>query len=136
MGSFHEILTAIDDKLNNDIHFQDTLIRFKLSNEKHQLIDELQKNGCFQRPDTQTRQTKKNEESAKYRASGNKFFERKTNANYLKALEFYNKCICYAENDSEEIGLGFANRSAVYFKLRLYDDCLQNIKHAKRTCHG
>lgn len=51
----------------------------------------------------------------------------------MKAIECYNKAICFAETGSEELSLAFANRSAIYFGLHLYDACLKNIKIAKEA---
>ncbi|XP_049545579.1 uncharacterized protein LOC125957137 [Anopheles darlingi] len=49
------------------------------------------------------------------------------------ALQLYNQAICMAEDDSEELALGYANRSAIYFNRKLYLECLQNIELAKRN---
>uniref|UniRef100_A0A182J3U2 MYND-type domain-containing protein n=1 Tax=Anopheles atroparvus TaxID=41427 RepID=A0A182J3U2_ANOAO len=49
-----------------------------------------------------------------------------------RALELYNQSICMAEEDSEELGMGYANRSAIYFNRKMYRECLQNIRLAKR----
>ncbi|XP_050096148.1 uncharacterized protein LOC126578022 [Anopheles aquasalis] len=48
------------------------------------------------------------------------------------ALQLYNQAICMAEDDSEELGLCYANRSAVYFNQKLYRESLQNIELARR----
>lgn len=62
------------------------------------------------------------------RAAGNKFyFER----SFFDALVKYNESLCYAETDSESIGLAFANKSAVYFEMKLIERCLRNIELAK-----
>lgn len=136
MGVYHKILSGITQKLNADNQFEQALERFKAATdtiEKFRIIDELERSGCFQRPQLQPRSPKSNNQSTTYRLSGNKHYGKQTNAGYLVALKHYNESVCYAEEDSEELGLGFANRSAVYFDLGLYDDCLQNIQLAKRT---
>lgn len=97
-------------------------------NEKSNYVDEMLAQ-YFRNPDIQLRKTKSNEKSMELRNSGNVHF---ANTKYLMALKMYNKSICYAENDSEEISLGYANRSAVYCALGLHDDCLKNIELAMK----
>lgn len=136
MRAYHKVLADISDKLCSGNVFQQTMDIFKTTedpSEKFKIIDDLEQSGYFRKPPISPNKTKNNEESTKYRTQGNEFYVQKTNAGLLLALEFYNKSICYAENDSEELGLAFANRSAVYVDLRLYDDCLTNIQLAKQS---
>lgn len=65
-------------------------------------------------------------------------FRNKGNALYasnqfLAAIEMYNQSLCYAETTGElyHLSVGFANRSAVFFKLKLYQECLESIRLAK-----
>lgn len=74
---------------------------------------------------------KSSERSRELRQSGNQFFSLK-NKNYAKALELYNQSICAAETGSEDLAMGYANRSAIYFDWKKYDLCLENIKQAKQ----
>jgi hypothetical protein len=61
------------------------------------------------------------------REKGNTFYKRKF---YFEALLSYNKSLCYA--DSPQLrSLAYANRSAVFFELKSYSKCLQNIKWAR-----
>lgn len=76
---------------------------------------------------------KNNTKSAEFREIANKYFSKQTNACFLDALKWYNKSICYAEIDSEHLSLGYSNRSAVYFELKLYAECLQNIELAQNV---
>lgn len=62
------------------------------------------------------------------RADGNKFYSERS---FFDALGKYNESLCYAEKGSEAAGLAFANRSAVYFEMKLFEHCLQNIELAK-----
>lgn len=78
-----------------------------------------------------SREPKNNKKSEEFREIGNNHFSTGTNAAFLDALKWYNKSICYAEEDSEHISIGYANRSAVYFELKLYDECIKNIEMAK-----
>ena len=68
------------------------------------------------------------EKTEELRAVGNKFYsERK----FLDALIKYNESLCHAPNDSESLGLVYANKSAVYFEMKLYENCFKNIELAK-----
>ncbi|XP_058461263.1 histone-lysine N-methyltransferase SMYD3-like isoform X2 [Malaya genurostris] len=46
-------------------------------------------------------------------------------------LRLYNESICHAPDKAEELGIGYANRSAVYFNQKQYNHCLDNILLAK-----
>lgn len=65
-----------------------------------------------------------NEKSDLLRSEGNQLYALR---NFHDALIKYNESLCTAENESENIGLAYANRSAVYFEMKLYELCLQNI---------
>lgn len=71
---------------------------------------------------------KSNEKSEALRVEGNKFYSQR---NFFKAVLKYNESLCFAEPESENVGLAYANRSAVYYEQRLYDRCLRNIELAK-----
>uniref|UniRef100_A0A182N3X8 MYND-type domain-containing protein n=1 Tax=Anopheles dirus TaxID=7168 RepID=A0A182N3X8_9DIPT len=49
-----------------------------------------------------------------------------------RTLQLYNQSICMAEEGSKELGLGYANRSAIYFNRKQYRECLENIDLARR----
>lgn len=71
-------------------------------------------------------------ESEKLREEGNKVFVRGTlnNMTCINALKLYTKSIAFAPYPSEQLALGYANRSAVLFKLGLYLECIQDIDRA------
>lgn len=64
----------------------------------------------------------------KTRSAGNKLYVERS---FFDALLKYNESLCHAETGSEAVGLAFANRSAVFFEMKLYDRCLRNIELAK-----
>lgn len=68
-----------------------------------------------------------------FREEGNKNFLKQ---NYYEALLCYNQSLLEAKKDelNEALSLAFANRSAVYMKVKLYNLCLENIQLAKK--HG
>lgn len=72
-------------------------------------------------------QTKQNSISIEFRNQGNVYYKNKKN---FCALLGYNMAICYAAIGSEELAIAFANRSAVYFEVGMYEKCLKNIQLA------
>uniref|UniRef100_A0A182WDC2 MYND-type domain-containing protein n=1 Tax=Anopheles minimus TaxID=112268 RepID=A0A182WDC2_9DIPT len=67
------------------------------------------------------------------REDGNLFFQPSSKAQLLRATQYYNKSIAYAEKGSEERALAYANRSSVCLQLRQYEDCLENIRLARES---
>lgn len=65
-----------------------------------------------------------------YRIKGNEFYKQR---NFREALVEYNKSICCAPAESKELGLAYANRSSIYFELRMYRTCVENIKLARKS---
>lgn len=78
--------------------------------------------------DAAIRQQKNNEQSKRFRIEGNKLLRSRK---FATALEMYNKSICYALTNSEDLAFGYANRSLVYLELQNYLLCLENICLAK-----
>lgn len=78
----------------------------------------------------QLRVNKNNDKSLQFRKEGNQFFSLNSK-DYFKALELYNKSICFAEEDSENLSIGYANRSAILFEWKRYRECLENIQLAR-----
>lgn len=79
-------------------------------------------------PVNKTESRKCNRKAEAARSEGNKFY---VDRNFHGALEKYNESLCFAEKSSEAYGMAFANRSAVYFEMKLFDKCLKNIEMAK-----
>lgn len=72
---------------------------------------------------------KSNATAVRLRNVANRFYlERK----FHDALTCYNESICYAEVDSDQLGIGYANRSAVYFEMEEYEFALYNIDLARK----
>lgn len=65
---------------------------------------------------------KSDELSGEFRERGNRAFKAKRDR---EALELYTKSVAFAVEGSEVLGLAFANRSAVLFEKKLYNECLQ-----------
>ncbi|CAO1315019.1 unnamed protein product [Diamesa serratosioi] len=49
---------------------------------------------------------------------------------YFNALISYNRALCIAIPDSENVGIAYANRSKVYLKMSFASKCLENIEYA------
>ena len=62
------------------------------------------------------KQLKCNIRSKRIRDEGNLFYQK---FDHEGALEKYNESICNADLGSEHLGIGYANRSAVYFLMGL-----------------
>uniref|UniRef100_A0A8D8JN18 SET and MYND domain-containing protein 4 n=1 Tax=Culex pipiens TaxID=7175 RepID=A0A8D8JN18_CULPI len=71
-----------------------------------------------------------NRKAAKLRQQGNRLYLDKQ---YDDAVSKYNESICYAEAGSEHLGMGYANRSAVYFEEGEYEYALVNIGLAREN---
>jgi tetratricopeptide (TPR) repeat protein len=61
------------------------------------------------------------------RGDGNEFYKQRK---FYDALLKYNESLCYAEVGSESAGHAYANRSAIYLEMKLFDECLRNIQAA------
>ncbi|XP_058836297.1 SET and MYND domain-containing protein DDB_G0273589-like [Topomyia yanbarensis] len=70
-----------------------------------------------------------NNKAAKVRQVGNRLYLKK---DYNEALNKYNESICWAETGSEDLGIGYANRSAIYYEQEEYQYAIANIALAKK----
>lgn len=71
---------------------------------------------------------KSDQKAEELRSEGNaKYSEKK----FFEALIKYNESLCNASHGSENLGLAFANRSAVYLEMKLIERSLRNIELAK-----
>lgn len=71
-----------------------------------------------------TEMKKSNDLSLHYRNLGNKSFQQEE---YHKAWQYYNLSLLNAPSNSENYCLALSNRSAVFFELNKYKECLQDI---------
>lgn len=67
---------------------------------------------------------KNDAKSTLYRQKGN---EQKSKENWYQAMVHYNDSLRYAENDSPNISLAYANRSLCFLKMEMYDKCIVDI---------
>lgn len=78
------------------------------------------------------KESKDSEESLMWRKAGNEIFLSCDDNldSLLRALEYYTRCVAFAPVESEELALGYSNRSAVLIKLNRIEDCLEDINRA------
>lgn len=90
-----------------------------------QFIDVRRRNG------TPSSKFNKNDAmSLQKRIEGNKYFNK---SNWKIAMETYSESLCYAENDSINFSLAYANRASCFLKMKLYNECLIDIELAKEA---
>ena len=106
--------------------------KYKLANmyEKAAMVKEYLDGKGVKIEQKEMKQTKNNEMAKELRTKGNELFKE---IKYEEALDLYNESICYAFLGSEDLGIGYANRSAVYFAMGLYEECLKSIEWAKSS---
>lgn len=71
---------------------------------------------------------KSNKLSNHYR---NKAMEQASAKNWHEAIELINQALCFAENESKELGGTYADRASCYFNLKSFNECLIDISLAK-----
>lgn len=52
---------------------------------------------------------------------------------YFDSMKEFNNALRLARNDSEEVGLAYANRSSCFFFLNMFSECLTDIELAKKS---
>lgn len=77
-------------------------------------------------PASEVFQPKNDAASKEARKNGNEYFKAKE---YVSAMDLYNRSLCLAKT-TQNLGMGYANRSAVYFYSGFYKYCLENIELA------
>lgn len=60
---------------------------------------------------------------------GNKEFKSRL---WDSAMEYYNQSLIFAEPGTENVGLAYANRSACFIEMQMYDKCLIDIELAEK----
>lgn len=70
---------------------------------------------------------KDNSKAIFLRKEGNQFYKEKK---FFNALLKYNESLCFTKSKTEHAAFVFANRSAVYFEMKLYEKSLNNIELA------
>lgn len=77
---------------------------------------------------------KNNEISSQRREMGNSEFKESTKTNmWTNTIELYNDSLRFAKNGSVNIALAYGNRSACFYRMGLYNECLIDIELAKKA---
>lgn len=75
--------------------------------------------------------SQKSNNEAKYaRDKGKQFF---SEGNYANAITKFNKSLRLAEYGTEEVGLAYANRSSCFFHMDMFEECIIDLKLAKKS---
>lgn len=78
-----------------------------------------------------SKQTRKDDGlSLKYRQEGNAEFQRN---HVKKAIELFNKSLCFATTESEHTSLAYANRALCFLTLKMYQKSLADIELARKA---
>lgn len=96
----------------------DEILKVNISSAKHRFL------GITMEP------TKSNRIATEFRVTGNQKFK---NNSWRAAMELYNQSLLFAENDSENVSLAYANRSACFLHMQKYTQCLRDIEMAKEN---
>ncbi|XP_077865819.1 protein-lysine N-methyltransferase SMYD4-like [Saccoglossus kowalevskii] len=117
-------------KLRSDIDTVEVVLRLLKERNCLSLLEEF-----LETLETPAGANKKNDQLAKeHREAGNKLFQKKK---FKEALELYSQSIVTAkpafEGGEDALPLAYANRSAVFFHLKLYKECKNDIEQAMQT---
>lgn len=52
---------------------------------------------------------------------------------WLEAMAMYNQSLCFAEKGSKHISLAYANRSSCFLHMKMYNECLIDIRLAREA---
>lgn len=71
---------------------------------------------------------KNDKKSRLMRQEGNELY---SSGDVLSALRLYNQSLCLAPEGSENIGSTYARRSACFFRIKMFENCLKDIELAE-----
>ncbi|KAG5671070.1 hypothetical protein PVAND_001284 [Polypedilum vanderplanki] len=125
---FTDKLLNLITKENKILEVSKELNNIKDNAEKIKFVEKLllEKN-LMPNSEENMRQNKSENLAKHYRDEGNKHYSK---LEFFDALECYNKSLCFCENNSENLAIAYANRSAVYCEMKLYSRALSNIEEA------
>lgn len=55
------------------------------------------------------------------------------NRNWSDAMDWFNESLCFAEIGTKSVGIAYADRSACFFNMKMFEKCLIDIELAKRN---
>lgn len=123
---------SIDDPLYVDL-FANTCNNKKFREWIRQLNEKFWQHNFYNHI---VRPNKSNETSNMFRMKGNSLFRSEDLPfpdRNKASMEFYTQSLMFAEVDTQNVSLAYANRSACFFNLRMFDNCLVDIEYAKKA---
>lgn len=64
------------------------------------------------------------------RESGKQYFR---DGKYIEAMNRFNCTLAFAKKGTADMGFAYGNRSACFFEMKMFDECLRDIEMAKRS---
>lgn len=64
------------------------------------------------------------------RESGKQHFR---DGNYIDAMNKFNCTLSFAKKETADMGFAYGNRSACFFEMNMFDECLRDIEMAKKS---
>lgn len=121
--------TCLTNIVNNfEKEIQADLIKFSLLKNDEERLNFVDKHNLKKFINIHKRYSRKDSElSEKYRGEGNGSFKVKK---FSDALLKYNLAIKYAPFEGNILAMALGNRSAVYFRVKMYDECIRDIDRA------
>ncbi|XP_014221287.1 uncharacterized protein LOC106648721 [Trichogramma pretiosum] len=108
-----------------------------MDDEKKILIDAIRREQAYLKSvikaaDREVLDQKSIDLSVESRKIANEYYCKKKHSSddHHTIFEFYCKCIAFAPNHSQELAIGYQNRSAFLFHIEKYEHCLQDINKA------
>jgi hypothetical protein len=73
---------------------------------------------------------KSNKLASEFLVKGDKFL---ADEKFSEALESYNNCLRYGERDAVEASLAYGARAKIFYRVKLWSECKENIQLAKNN---
>lgn len=73
-----------------------------------------------------------NNKCLKFKNEGNDFYKEKE---LKSAQSSYSKALCFAEYNSDSYGIALANRSAVFFERKMFEECQLDIEECMKSSY-
>ena len=128
MTSFTSYFEKVCDRLKEDKVIKEIEEKFnKLTSDLERVTIMLEYKKYVDIPIQTSFKAKSSQVSNKLRQCGNKLY---TSGKNKEALRTYSQSISFAEKKSKELGLAYANRSAVLYALNNYLAAISDIKAA------
>ncbi len=131
-----DLIDIFADRIDGDKCFADKFKDCATNSERVKLVKSKLKEYSISivsrnTPSNDSLTNKHDGKSLEFRQSGHKWYSQ--DGKHFDALENYNESLCFAEENSENLGLSYASRAAVYYDWKLNQLCYENIQMAKNS---